>query len=52
MPGKPEQFGRQRSFWASVAAAIAALVRRSGCSIDHSPLPEIREVGREWRSTA
>jgi hypothetical protein len=39
-----------RGFWRSVGAAIAALARRTGCSIEQSPLPEIREVGREWRA--
>ena len=35
-----------------VGAAIAALARSAGCSVDESPLPEVREVAaelREWR---
>jgi hypothetical protein len=29
-------------------AAIGALVRKSGNSLLHSPLPEIREAARDW----
>jgi hypothetical protein len=36
-------------FWAMVSAALAALVRKSGCSLLESPLPEIREAARDWR---
>jgi hypothetical protein len=35
-----------------VGAGIAALARSAGCSVDQSPLPEVREVAaelREWR---
>ncbi|MEX0992695.1 MAG: hypothetical protein WDZ37_01740 [Solirubrobacterales bacterium] len=47
--GRGGRGGRDgRRFWGSVAAAIAALARRTGCSIEQSPLPEIREVGRDW----
>jgi hypothetical protein len=41
-------------FWQTVGAGIAALARRTGCSLQHHPLPEIREVGyelREWHGT-
>jgi len=31
-----------------VGAAIHALVKKSGNSFLHSPLPEIREAARDW----
>ena len=34
-------------FWSTVAAALAALARNSGCSLHDSPLPELREVARD-----
>jgi hypothetical protein len=37
------------SFWQVLGAALAALARKSGCSLHHSPLPEIREAARDWR---
>jgi hypothetical protein len=37
------------SFWQAVGAALAALARRTGCSLYDSPLPEIREAARDWR---
>jgi hypothetical protein len=36
-------------FWARVGAALAALARLSGCSVEQSPLPELREVARDLR---
>jgi hypothetical protein len=36
-------------FLGRIAAAIAALARHTGCTLRHSPLPEVREVGDEWR---
>jgi hypothetical protein len=36
-------------FWQAVSAALAALARKSGCSLLDSPLPEIREAARDWR---
>ena len=38
-----------RGFLGRIAAALAALTRYAGCSLRHNPLPEIREVGHEWR---
>jgi len=31
-----------------VGAAIRTLVRKSGNTLMHSPLPEIREAARDW----
>jgi hypothetical protein len=45
-----DDVGQARRFWHSVAAAIAALARQAGCSIDQCPLPEIREAGQELKS--
>jgi hypothetical protein len=36
-------------FLGRIAAAFAALARHTGCTLRHSPLPEVREVGDEWR---
>jgi hypothetical protein len=35
-----------------LAAAFAVLARYAGCSFVHHPLPEVREVGNEWRVNA
>jgi len=35
-----------------VATAFAVLARYAGCSFVHHPLPEVREVGNEWRVSA
>jgi hypothetical protein len=32
-----------------VAAALGVLSPRTWCSLTGSPLPELREVGKEWR---
>ena len=39
-------------FLGRIAAALAALTRYTGCTLEHNPLPEIREVGQEWRTAA
>jgi hypothetical protein len=39
----------ETGFWGRVGDAIAALARMSGCSVEHSPLPELREVARDLR---
>jgi hypothetical protein len=37
-------------FLARVAAAFATLARYAGgCTLVNNPLPEVREVGDEWR---
>jgi hypothetical protein len=36
------------ALWQAIGAAIYALVRKSGNSLMHSPLPEIREAARDW----
>jgi hypothetical protein len=48
MEHSSEQFS---SFWQAVGAALAALARRTGCSLHDSPLPELREAARDWRGT-
>jgi len=34
-----------------IAAAFGVFSPRNWCSLADSPLPELREVGHEWRST-
>jgi len=36
-------------FWQRVVGALAALAKNSGCSLHHSPLPELREAVRDWQ---
>jgi hypothetical protein len=38
-------------FWGRVGAALAALARMAGCSVEQSVLPELREVARELQDT-
>ena len=47
----PEGTPTPTGFFARVGAALAALTRYSGCTLEHHPLPEIREVGDEWRAS-
>jgi hypothetical protein len=35
-----------------IASAFAILSPRTWCSLAGSPLPELREVGHEWRGVA
>jgi hypothetical protein len=32
-----------------IAAAVVGLARRAGGSLHRHPMPELREVSREWR---
>ncbi len=41
-----------RGFLGRIGAALAAFTRYTGCTLRHNPLPEIREVGAEWRASA
>jgi hypothetical protein len=41
--------GRAANLWRAIWAALAALVRKTGNSLHHSPLPEIREAVKDWR---
>ena len=41
-----------RRFLARIAAALTAITRYAGCTLQHHPLPEVREVGHEWRTSA
>ena len=46
----PEGTPTPTGFFARVGAALAALVRYAGgCTLVNNPLPEVREVGDEWR---
>ena len=36
--------------WRRVRGALAALAVRTGCSLDESPMPEIREAARDLRN--
>jgi hypothetical protein len=38
-------------FLSRIAAAFTAVTRYAGCTLQHHPLPEIREVGDEWRAS-
>jgi hypothetical protein len=42
----------RRKFSSSVIGALKTLARRTGCSLHQHPMPELREVGREWRQRA
>jgi hypothetical protein len=39
---------RFAALWQKIGTALTALVRKSGNSLTHSPLPEIREAARDW----
>jgi hypothetical protein len=39
----------RRSVLETIAAAFIGLARRAGSSLHHHPMPELREVSREWR---
>jgi hypothetical protein len=43
---------RAAGLWETLAAAIVALMRKSGNSLHHSPLPELREAVRDWQLAA
>jgi hypothetical protein len=46
----PEVSPTANSFFARVGAALAAMARYAGgCTLVNHPLPEVREVGDEWR---
>ena len=40
---------KKRTLLRRIAAVFAILSPRALCSLDDSPLPELREVGHEWR---
>jgi hypothetical protein len=39
-------------FLQHIAAALAVLAKKSGCSLHYSPLPELREAVRDWQLAA
>ena len=46
----PEVSPTTTGFFARVGAALATLARYAGgCTLVNHPLPEVREVGDEWR---
>ena len=51
-PGMTNGIPTAGSFLGRIVAALAALTRCAGCTLQHHPLPEIREVGHEWRASA
>ena len=51
IPGMDQGLSTPSGFFGRIAAALAALTRYSGCTLEHHPLPEIREVGDEWRAS-
>jgi len=44
-----EQTQIPRTVLETIAAAFIGLARRAGSSLHHHPMPELREVSREWR---
>jgi len=42
----------RRTVFGTIAAAVVGLARRAGNSLHRHPMPELREVSREWRRTA
>jgi hypothetical protein len=48
-----EHRGRRKgSVIATIVAALVRAAERAGCSLRKHPMPELREVGREWRLSA
>jgi hypothetical protein len=47
--GTTPQLESKTDFWHRVAGALSALAKKSGCSLHHSPLPELREAVRDWQ---
>ena len=44
-----KRMDNRRSVIGTIAAAVVGLARRTGFSLHHHPMPELREVSREWR---
>jgi hypothetical protein len=40
---------RTSGIWQAISSALVALARKSGATLHHSPLPEIREAARDWQ---
>jgi hypothetical protein len=51
-PNVNKETETRRSLLAIIAAALIRGARRAGGSLHHHPMPELREVGREWRLRA
>jgi hypothetical protein len=41
----------RRRVFGVIASAVVGLARRAGGSLHRHPMPELREVSREWRRT-
>ena len=50
-PGMNQGLPTRSGFLGRIAAALSALTRYAGCTLQHNPLPEIREVGHEWHAS-
>jgi hypothetical protein len=47
-----KQSDTRRTVFGTIAAAVVGLARRAGNSLHRHPMPELREVSREWRRPA
>ena len=43
---------KRRSFLGALATGLRALATKTGCTLSRHPMPELREVGHEWRKAA
>jgi hypothetical protein len=48
-PNMEKRTDSRRKVIAKITAALARAARRAGGSLHQHPMPELREVGREWR---
>jgi hypothetical protein len=45
----PHGTDTRRTVLGTIASAIMGLAKRAGGSLHAHPMPELRELGREWR---
>jgi hypothetical protein len=48
-PSVSKKTETRRGLLATIAATLIHAAQRAGGSLHHHPMPELREVGREWR---
>jgi hypothetical protein len=48
-PSVSKRTETKRGLLATIAATLIHAAQRAGGSLHHHPMPELREVGREWR---
>jgi hypothetical protein len=48
-PNMEKRTDSRRKVIATITAALVRAARRAGGSLHQHPMPELREVGREWR---